>query len=227
MSKTTALLALLLVAGPSFAQPSSRDPEEIAQRIRELRHEIDTLLSELPPELRAEVERRLAEPERAPEPVPEPPPPEPPSEPVESGCNHLAPFDTDGDGEVDAVDRYWRYLHLWIDADADGQVAETEIVSAYDRGVKAIAVSLKTFRKGKDAVGEIAVGEEIRLDLGSDGLTAATTRGVLVVDATRLRRGDGPRLLGPQGEPLEGFQVLRKGLRWQSTSGVETMLLCP
>ncbi|HVS14407.1 MAG TPA: hypothetical protein VMV46_10800 [Thermoanaerobaculia bacterium] len=68
--------ALLLAAAlPSSAaarqeKPAAAPPDAVVQRILELQREIERLLASLPPELRAEVERRLAEGIAEPEPTP-------------------------------------------------------------------------------------------------------------------------------------------------------------
>ncbi len=143
-------------------------------------------------------------------------------------CNTLRPLDENGDGKISSADRYWRYLYLWTDKNSDSQVQEREVESAYDRRVREIAASLETFIRTKGGLGEIRIEDRVVLDLKGDGFSerARGDDGVLVVDATALRRGDGPRLLGPGGETLDGFQPFRSGLRLEASGNV-LELSCP
>ncbi len=188
-----------------------------------------------------------AVPEPAPPAVPEPAPPAPPLpppvvEPVPASdvpklirrrsrrpeCNTLRPLDENGDGRISAADRYWRHLYLWTDRNGDRQPQEREVASAYDRRVREIAVSLETFIRSKGGLGEIRIEEAVVLDLRGDGFAERARRddAVLVVDATALSRGGGPRLLGPGGEALEGYQPFRSGLRLD-VAGELTEITCP
>lgn len=148
-------------------------------------------------------------------------------------CNTLWRFDSDRDGMISAVDRYWRHLYLWTDANGDGAVQEDEIESAFERGVRAIAVALDVFeRRGKDAGrGEIEVTDVIVLDVAGDGFDGTTEAGiddgVLMVDAGRIARGDGPALIDETDIPLAGFQAFRRGLRLREANGTDLMLSCP
>ena len=143
-------------------------------------------------------------------------------------CNTLRPFDENGDGRISSADRYWRYLYLWADKNGDRQVQEREVESAYDRKVREIAVSLETFVRIKGGLGEARIEDRVILDLRGDGFGQGARRddAVLVVDATALSRGNGPRLLSPGGEALEGYQPFRPGLRLDA-SGSSTELNCP
>lgn len=143
-------------------------------------------------------------------------------------CNTLASFDTDGDGRVGPLDRYYRYLHLWIDKNGDGRADEREITSTWEEKVREIATDLDSFIGGKRGfMGEIRLGDYVELDLHGDGFGASSDDGVLVIDASALKRGDGPELLTPEGEPLDGFQPFTRGLRLRDAAGGVTRLDCP
>ncbi len=247
MSRTFQTLFLFgfLLSAPGWAQEEAGtpSPEELVERILELHRRIEELMAELPPEARAEVRRRLAESAAAPSPaLPAAPSPPPAVEPSPASdvpklirrrsrrpeCNTLRSLDENGDGRISAADRYWRHLYLWTDRNGDRQPQEREVASAYDRRVREIAISLETFIRVKGGLGEIRIEEAVVLDLRGDGFAERTRRddAVLVVDATALSRGGGPRLLGPGGEALEGYQPFRSGLRLDS-SGTVTELNCP
>lgn len=247
-------LLLLLPALSLAAAPEEPTPAEIVERILELQREIDDLLARLPPDLREEVEKKLAEPpplkgaEPEPAAAPEPPAAEPPAaeppaaEPAPSppppsrrfgrrraACNTLEAFDTNGDGTVNALDRYFRYLYLWIDRDGDGGMDKREIVTTFDRKVNEISAGLESFASDRLGHGEIRILEHIELDLRGDGFDSGRTRddAVLLVDATSLQRGDGPRLLSSSGEPIEGIQPFERGWRLEDAEGNVTRLDCP
>ena len=141
-------------------------------------------------------------------------------------CNFLEVLDSNQDGKVSAMDRYWRHLYLWADADGDRQVDEGEVQSAYDLDVREIAVDLDTFIFKKGHIGEMRVADFVTLDVRGDGLGSGDDR-MLVVDATRLGRGDGPRISSASGEPLEGFQPFQEGWRIEHDGGQVTVLECP
>ncbi len=143
-------------------------------------------------------------------------------------CNTLRPFDENGDGKISSADRTWRHLYIWTDRNADRVIQDREVESAYDRRVREIAVSLETFIRTKGGLGEVRIEDQVVLDLRGDGFSERTRRddGVLAIDAGALNRGDGPRLLGPDGEALSGFVAFRSGLRLELAGGV-TELNCP
>lgn len=255
----------LLCASSTHAQDSGAagappvSDQEVVDRLLELQEEIERLLPFLPPDLREEIAEQLARraetqrelAERAVERALEPPREEPlREEPAgrapgpetahgeETGrtvCNTLAVFDTREDGRIDAGDRYWRYLYLWTDRNGDGEVAEHEVRSAFDAGIRAIAVNLERFEGEDDEVGLVRVGRWIVLDPAGDGfsggvsgdVTGPTDDGALTVDASALGRFSGPRLLGPDGQPLAGMQPFRPGLSLRVAPGRVTELSCP
>jgi len=146
-------------------------------------------------------------------------------------CNTLDLLDTQEDSYIDAGDRYWRYLYLWTDGNGNGEVEPREVRSAFDAGVRRISVRLDRFEGKDDTVGLIRIGRWIVLDPGgggfSGGITGATDDGALTVDAGSLGRFSGPKLLGPDGEPLEGMQPFRPGLRMRDEEGQVVVLTCP
>lgn len=240
---TVCVFAALLhgeVAPASAQDAPAPSDEEIVERILKLQREIDALLSRLPPETREEVRRRLAEPPPSPpaappqsadrdEPEPAPGPPPPPRRTRfgrRPACNTLDAFDSDGDGTVDARDRYWRYLYLWLDKNRDGKPEKREIVSTFDKKVREIAADLESFESDKAGRGDIRIEERIRLDLKGDGFDSDDDA-VLMVDATALKRGSGPTLLDSAGEEVEGVQPFAPGWRLRDADGQVTRLSCP
>ena len=247
-----ALLLALAVSLPTAAQTETAgelSEAQVIERILELQRQIDELIASLPPAARAELEKRLAE-RGAPAAVPAPaaelpaeaprvaaaerkvqPPPAAAEPPVRRRlvrgphCNFLTAFDSNQDGKVSALDRYWRHLFLWSDANGDRQIQEAEVASAYERNVREIAVDLDTFIRKKGTIGEVRVGEHLLLDVRGDGFDGGDD-GVLVVDATRLRRGTGPDLQSASGEPLGGFQPLQEGRQIREGNGEITVLRC-
>jgi hypothetical protein len=149
------------------------------------------------------------------------------------GCNTLALFDSNGDGKVSANDRSWRHLYLWSDADGDGVMQDAEVQSAYDRGVRSLDVRLDTFLRidgDTTATSEVEVDRYIVLDTSGDGFDSTARMiddGVLVVDAGKLGRGDGPDLMDETGLPLDGLQAFRAGLGLTLASGDSQALSCP
>jgi hypothetical protein len=245
-------------------QPGASPEELILQEILALKQRIDSLVEELPPELREEVRRRLMagyelyggveEEEAAPpggggeardpgsreaSPLPigrealtgrgilgevatelaelgresRPRPRDPES------CNTLWFFDNNQDGELTANDRYWRHFYVWMD-DGDGEVEAAETRSLFDADVRAVDVALKHYRGTSDGSGDIDVGVHVILRL-PDGA------GALTVDAGKIGRWDGPRLLGPRGEELDGLQPFRSSLALREPDGRVTYLSCP
>ena len=226
-----ALLAVLSAAAtlsqPPVDDPSIDDPsvDDTVRRIRALEHEIEELLSALPPAARAEVERRLAEGDAddheekrqvtlkaEPEAVAEPTPI------ADRGprCRPLAVLDTDGDGQVSGSDRYWRHLYLRLD---DGETS-----SLFDLDIRQIAVELDVYTTDRDFVGDVSVGDEAVFHLVPR--RRGPSRGSLAIDADGLRRGEGPSLVDREGRPLEGIQVLSAGSALVDADGNTHTIRC-
>ena len=175
------------------------------------------------------IEPRPAAPEpAAPEPAaPQPAAPQPPTR----GCNTLNLLDSDGDRAVTALDRYWRHLYLWLD-DGDGQVDPRELKSPYDRGIRSISLSLRTFVKGKKKrARELPILEEsyLLLDLDGDGwksISPSSKDGALALDFDAVRSAGGPSYRDATGKPVEGILPFRPGWTVEQ-DGERVELRCP
>jgi len=203
--------------------------DERLGRALEAREELDRILEELPPELRAEYERRLAaRPDTPPPPepaAPQPPPasePEPAPEPAapEPRCGDLTILDSNGDGALTGLDRNWRYLALWKD-DGDGEIDEKEVRSLFRHEIRRLGVRLVSYTTSKDADGAVWTEDRIYFDL-----PGRASQAVLVIDAGRLARGDELWLEDSTGSRLSGYQPLRAGIYWVFSSGERTPVLC-
>ncbi len=214
-------------------------------------------LEELPPPEPAAPEPTAPEP-TAPEPTaPEPAAPEPTApepaktevEPVASaadsepaqpssasrkrGCNTLEPFDTDGDLKLTGLDRFWRHFYLWLDRNGDGVMSENELEPPYEKGVREIALNLRSFVRGKKKrKRELQILDEqyLLLDLDGDGwqgIAPSSKDGALVIDVDALKRSEGPELLGPNGEPLVGIQAFRPGWSFVLPGQEPVEMRCP
>lgn len=150
-----------------------------------------------------------------------------------ASCNTLALFDSNEDGKVSASDRSWRHLYLWSDADGDGVMQDAEVQSAYDRGIRSLDVRLDTFLRSdgdKTLPSEIEVDRYIVLDTSGDGFDSTARMiddGVLLVDAGKLGRGDGPDLLDETGLPLAGLQAFRANLSLEAVREKPEKFTCP
>ena len=152
-----------------------------------------------------------------------------PEHPATPRCNLVAPFDEDGDGQVNFSDRFWRFFRVWYDDDGDGKVAEGEFESTFAAGVRAIAVRLDAFQRKDNSWGDIEIDGLLILDLENNGVAGGLSRGdnaALSIDATALRRGDGPDLIGTDGAPVEGVQPFESGWRLVLPEGSSTALDC-
>jgi hypothetical protein len=225
------LLSALLPLPSDIAQepPPEAATAAARARIRELAAELEALLSSLPPDER---ERALAElaaaltPERTAEeaaalaaggaeshpttPAPAPAAPPQPAVALDPACSFLAPFDSDGDGQVSTRDRYWRYLYAFRDGNGDGTAQEGEVTDLYAAGVRAVAVDLSGFRDADGGFGRVRADRRIRLALDDP---AGALPALLAVDAGRLGRGNGPELVDGSGVPAAGIVALEAGQR--------------
>jgi hypothetical protein len=183
------------------------------------------------------------EPKPSPPPLPEPPPPpEPevaPEMPVEvapeegrpdrpSRCNLLEILDENGDGQVDGGDAAWRFLYLWEDENGDDALAEKEIQSAFDLGVRSLSVSGGSYEDRKERLGLVRVsGGQVVLVLQAGGIfREGTVEARLAVDVEGLERAGVGRLLDAQGAPLDGIALLETGLRLRQPDGETVRLRC-
>lgn len=216
------LLALVMFymvpAGRVWAQEGDGlTPEQIVERIVALRHELDLLLAALPADLRREVDRRLeAEAEVAVQ----------PDAAAAAGaeqqvgvaatrplpCSPLAVFDSNGDGGVTALDRYWRHFRLWRDDD-DGVIGDQELTTLYDANVRRLAAR----ELDPDLPGGL-----FTVDVG----TKRGGRATLVIEADRLARGNELELVTAGGEPLNGWQALSDRSRVRRADGTVVLLSC-
>jgi hypothetical protein len=227
---------------PAAQLPDAR-LEAVAREVRELRAAADALLAPLTPRERELVEARLVElaeaaPPEAAADAPEPatPPTTPPSveqqpssrpapPPAMSPCRALAAFDRDADGIVSAVDRGWRHLYLWQD-DGDGALEETEVSSLFERGVRALDTTSRTYTTATGFVGDLEIGDGVSLEVPSRRRGSGFERGELVVDNDGLRRAGEPTVRSAIGQELAGYQPLRRGSRLAASDGSELALPC-
>lgn len=144
-------------------------------------------------------------------------------------CNSLDVFDENGDGKITGLDRYWRFLYVWVDANRDGQAQEKEVESAYAAGVRELGVRLNVFYRKKGGLGEIRIRESILLDLAGNGFgeSRRPDDGVLMVDADALGRGDGPKVIDASGTRVSGRAAFAAGWRFQLADGSELAIRCP
>ena len=153
--------------------------------------------------------------------------------PMRRGCQTLVPFDSDGDAKITALDRFWRHLYLWTDRDGDGVPSEGEFEDPYSRGIREIAVHLRSFVKGKGKKAiqhEILIAELPIFDVSGDGWDGAVPRGddgALAVDAEAVSKAGGPSLLSSDGTPLPGITPLRSGQRLALADGRVLEIDCP
>ena len=216
--------------------------DDVTLRLLALRQEIDQILILLeaqPPVVRRRVGQLLAaetEARGTPPVTPEPaaeaesPPeavariPEPRAEPqlaeADPPCAELAPFDSNGDGVLSGLDRYWRYFRLWRD-DGDGTMEERELRGLYDSGVGELTLRLGTYRTVDGDAGDVLDDGTLGLDLpGREGIARLT------LDADRLARGGELELRGADGAPLSGRQVLTPEMIVAAADGRTTALYC-
>lgn len=144
-------------------------------------------------------------------------------------CNTLDVFDENGDGKVSGLDRYWRYLYVWVDDNRDDRRQDKEIESVYEAGVREIGRRLDVFYRKKGGLGELRIRRNILLDLAGDGFGGGRRPddGVLLVDADGLGRGDGPKVVDGSGAPVTGKAAIVAGWRFRLADGSELAIRCP
>ena len=231
-----ALVGLALGAIPAAAQSDEAVRlEAVVEKLRELRAAEDALLSDLTPEQRAEVERRLARLETRDADVSTPRLDTSPAtdltrpilpSPIAPRCNTLLLFDTNGDGLFSGADRHWRHFLLWSDRDGNGAVDEKETEQLFAAGVRSLDLGLGKWNDRRGSVGDVRVDDRIRIVFtprrGDPG------EGLMAMDAERLREAGGPSLVdATTGEALSGTVVLRPGLGLRVESGEIYPFDCP
>jgi hypothetical protein len=231
-----ALLGLAPGQSPASAQiDEAARLEAVVEKLRELRAAEEALLSDLTPEQRAEVERRLARLEARGDDAPTSRVDTSPATdltrpilpaPVAPRCNTLLLFDTNGDGLFSGADRHWRHFLLWTDRDGNGAVDDKEAEQLFAAGVRNLELGLGKWHDRRGDVGDLRIDERIRIVFVPR--RGDPTEGLLAVDADRLREAGGPSLVdATTGEPLPGTVVLRPGLGLRVESGEIYPFDCP
>lgn len=140
---------------------------------------------------------------------------------ADAQCAEFEMFDTNEDGVVSALDRYWRYFRLWRD-DGDGVVEDSEVSRLYDAGVRELTTALGTYRTADGVAGDVLEGARIRLDLmGKNGGMAT-----LAIDADRLAHGGEFELRDGAGAAVSGLQALSSSMSTVAADGAERPLSC-
>lgn len=150
-------------------------------------------------------------------------------------CSTLVPFDTDGDGTLNGLDRYWRHLYLWFDSDGDRQPADGEMVSPFEYKIREIGLDLRYFVAGrgkKASRGELETDEYVLVDAKQDGFRAtvypAGDDAALAVDADALRRDPkGLDLRDASGGEVTGIQPFVAGWTIIDRDGSSVAVDCP
>ena len=161
--------------------------------------------------------------------------PLPKTPPTPGRCNTLLPFDTDGDGTLAGLDRYWRHLYLWFDSDGDRKPANGEMVSPFEYKIREIDLDLRSFVAGrgkKASRGEIETDQYILVDAKQDGFRAtlypAGDDAALAVDADALRRDPGGlEIRDRKGAEVTGIQPFVRGWTIIDRDGVSIAIDCP
>ena len=81
---------------------------------------------------------------------------------------------------------------------------------------------LSAYTTKKDGSGDIWIEDQVRFT----GLPGRSREGILVIDADGLARGGELRLVGADGGPLTGFQVVRRGVAVKADDGSHHPILC-
>jgi hypothetical protein len=244
---SAAALCLIALSIPLSATGQDRNEggaptqEELIERILELREQIEALLESLPPELQEEVERRWRE--RA---VIEDEPAEsvpadatgesvlaesevstarPESTVAGPPCGGFHLFDTNQDGVLSGGDRYWRFLRLWFDGDANGTIGDREIEGLFELGVRQIGVDLKSYQNDEGGSEDVDAMDLVWLRQLGKGKNKRRS-GVLIVDATRLVRDGRLWLVTADGTQLDGLQPLGSAALVETRDGERLPVLC-
>lgn len=152
-----------------------------------------------------------------------------------SRCNTLTLLDTENDGVLNGLDRFWRHLYLWFDSDGDRKPADGEMMAPFERRIREISLDLRYFvaGKGKKAGrGEIETDDYILFDTGFDGFSAtlfpARDDAALAIDADALRRDPrGFDVRDASGAEVTGIQPFAAGWTLTTHNGVSVAIDCP
>ncbi len=139
-------------------------------------------------------------------------------------CGGFHLLDTNGDQLVSGADRQWRFLRLWFD-DGDGVLADSELESLFELGVRMIDVDLR-FYVNEDGDSEDVDAEDL-IELARVGKGNSSRRtGALVIESGRLTRGGMLTLSGPDGDRATGYQPLGSGLFLTDNAGNSWPVIC-
>jgi hypothetical protein len=216
------------------AAVGERPSPELMEQLKNLRQEIDALLALLSAQGSATerpVERvdsgapatdlgsrRPGTPRSSGEPTAEAAANAPPT----PTCAELAAFDSNEDGVVSGLDRYWRYFRLWVD-DGDGAIEDRELSGLYDAGIQELTARLGTYRTLDGYAGDVLRQGRIRLAPGGRLRVEAP----LALDADRLARGGELELQDGAGARLTGVQVLTTEMQIARADQPPASLSCP
>ena len=221
---------LAALAAAAAAEGSAR--RELMEELRALRQEIDALLAQLsahasgtePPAERLESAASAPDLGSA-----QPGSPGISSEPAAAAgappnptCAELAAFDSNEDGVVSGLDRYWRYFRLWVD-DGDGAIEGRELRGLYDAGIQQLTARLGTYRTLDGDAGDVLRRGPIRLA----PLGKVRGEALLAVDADRLAGGGELELQDGSGARLTGVQVLTTEMQVARADRPPASLSCP
>lgn len=102
-------------------------------------------------------------------------------------------------------------------------MTDKEVENPFDLEISGLRVDLRFFTKKNGSFGDVRKGEYIVFEHVS---SSGVSRGNLVVDASRIKRSDGPQILDASGSVLDGFQALRTGMAMLA-DGEKLLFHCP
>jgi hypothetical protein len=120
----------------------------------------------------------------------------------------LSVLDDDGDGKLNAWDRIWGSLRVWVDANGDGRQTPAEVRQA-SIVLNTLDVPLGAFETHDGVGGDIRTDRVVWLDLGADGF-GKRTAGILSIDTDAARKA-GFDIRSSMGEHLTGVKALASG----------------
>jgi len=214
--------------GPTAAQRTTPAQQRIITRILELQREVDQLLTQLPPGLRAQVREDLARPPTAGVGA------RPTTgtattgvaatvgtERARSAPSSVDPFDGTGDGKLTNADPAWRALRIWTDANGDGTMNPGEVATVSTSSIREIDARLRVFVRRNGDSGSIRRADRIELDLRGDGFRSGA--GILCLDIGSIA-DVGFEIRSARGQDLRGVQPLQAGWRVRLPDGSEVIL---